>query len=230
MIAALRSIDSILPESDGLKWFNWLYLQVTEAVGASVGQGQLSDAAWLADLDVRFASLYLNALERWLSSHGPTSGPAAPGCWSAIFRRRDDARLARIQFAIAGVNAHINHDLALAIVATCEASDIAPSRDSQQYRDYTSLNATLDSLIDTAKNTLRVGLLGQALPPLGQVEDKIGGWKVAAAREAAWISAEALWLIRKDSLLRAQYEIRLDELTTLADDALLVRVIAGRSD
>src|SRR5690242_3754575 len=119
VIAMLRAIDDFLPDSVGLKWFNWLYLQVTEVLGARVNQGGFAAAPWLARLDVHFASLYLSALRSWLAAETPAAS-APPSCWSAIFRRREDSRLARIQFALAGINAHINHDLALAIVATCE--------------------------------------------------------------------------------------------------------------
>jgi hypothetical protein len=31
VVNAFRAIDDLLPANDGLKWFNWLYLQVTEA-------------------------------------------------------------------------------------------------------------------------------------------------------------------------------------------------------
>jgi Family of unknown function (DUF5995) len=220
VIGMLRSIDALLPDSDGVKWFNWLYLQVTEAVNAKVGQGGLNDAAWLAELDVRFASLYFNALQGSLSPEGPR----APGCWAAMFRRRNDVMLARIQFAIAGINAHINHDLALAIVSTCDSSGIAPSHQSSQYRDFTALNADLDSVIDSAKRTLHVRLLGDALPDFARLEDVIGGWDVAASREAAWISAEALWQIRHESFPRSEYEKRLDDLTTAADELILATI------
>jgi hypothetical protein len=220
VIAMLQSIEALLPDNDGLKWFNWLYLQVTDSVNEKVRQGGLADAAWLAELDVRFASLYFSALERWLTSEDP----AAPHCWSAMFRHRQDVMLARIQFALAGINAHITHDLPLAIVATCEATGIAPSHHSQQYRDFTALNANLDALIETAKRTLRVRLLGAILPPVSRVEDAIGGWNIAASREAAWVNAEALWLVRHESLLRKNQERLLDLLTTTANEAILVTI------
>jgi len=36
VIAAFEAIDAALPESDGLKWFNQLYLNVTRAVDQSM--------------------------------------------------------------------------------------------------------------------------------------------------------------------------------------------------
>jgi hypothetical protein len=216
--AVMQAIDDLLPETDGLKWFNWLYLQVTTAVQAKIAQGGFYDPAWLEKLDVEFALLYFKALDSWLSTQ------AAPGSWRALFERRADPALARIQFALAGTNAHINHDLPLAIVKTCELSSISPTHEQAEYRDYTALNPTLDALIESAKSTLHVRLAGDALPEVSHLEDTIAAWNVSAAREAAWINAEALWAIRDASGLSERYQDMLDGMTTVASKALLAVV------
>src|SRR5437764_1316745 len=113
VIRTMQSIDTLCVAGDGLKWFNWLYRQVTDSVAARVAAAGFSDPAWLAALDVQFAALYFGALKSWLAG-GPT-----PGCWRVVLDRRNQAAIARIQFALAGINAHINHDLPIAIVATC---------------------------------------------------------------------------------------------------------------
>jgi hypothetical protein len=218
VLATMRAIDGILPEGDGLKWFNWLYLQVTEAVEGRVAGGGFHDAAWLAELDVAFATLYFDALRSSLS------GAIAPGCWQALFAQRGNAANARIQFAMAGINAHINHDLPLAIDTTCQATGTAPSHESPQYTDYTGVNSTLDSLIELAKKTLMVRLLGDALPPVSHLENTIGAWSVAAARDAAWTNAEVLWEFRGIPLLYGRVMSGIDGLTTVAGKALLVPV------
>ena len=215
---SLRTIDATCVDSDGLKWFNWLYLAVTNAVAARVAAGGFSDPAWLATLDVQFARLYFSALRSSLDSQ-PT-----PGCWQALFERRNQAAIARIQFALAGINAHINNDLPQAIVAACQAAAIVPQRGSVQYNDYTALNTTLDSLIASAKQTLRVRLLGDALPPVAHVDAVIAAWSVAAARESAWRNAELLWHLQETPPLAAGLMDTLDGLTTVAGKALLVPV------
>lgn len=53
VIAAFSAIDAALPESDGLKWFNWLYLTVTKAVDLSIGGGS---GTYKPDLCTRSAS------------------------------------------------------------------------------------------------------------------------------------------------------------------------------
>ncbi len=217
VLQTLQAIGAICVDGDGLKWFNWLYLQVTQAVEARIASGGFNDPAWLADLDVQFGSLYFSALQSYLSGQGTA------GCWRAVFDSRDQVAIARIQFALAGINAHINHDLPEAIVATCEATNTVPDRGTH-YDDYTALNSTLDSLVESAKQTLHVRLLGEALPPVSHLENLIAAWSVSAAREAAWQSAFALWNLRLFSPAKASFLDALDGLTTVVGKALLVPV------
>jgi hypothetical protein len=215
VLQIMHTIGAACVDGDGLKWFNWLYLQVTEAVESRVVSAGFTDSAWLAELDVQFARLYFSAVQSALS------GQPTPGCWQALFQRRNQTRIARIQFALAGINAHINHDLPLAIVATCQSTSVAPQHNITQYTDYTSLNPTLDSLIESAKQTLHVRLLGDALPPVSHLEDTLAAWSVSAAREAAWNNAELLWHLRAYPEFSAPFMNTLDGLTTVAGKSLL---------
>ncbi len=158
VLQIMQNIEATCVDGDGLKWFNWLYLQVTAAVEARIAAGGFADPAWLAELDVQFGRLYFGALASFLSV------TTAPDCWKALFESRSQVRTARIQFALAGINAHINHDLPEAIVATCAATGTVPQHGGTQYNDYTGLNTTLDGLVETAKKTLHVRLLGDPLP------------------------------------------------------------------
>jgi hypothetical protein len=216
VLQLLETIANTCVDGDGLKWFNWLYLQVTQAVENRVASGGFTDPIWLSELDVQFAQLYFNALSAALT------GAPCPGCWEAMFSCRDQNRIARIQFALAGMNAHINHDLPLAIVATCKAQQITPQHGTAQYNDYTALNGTLDGIIDTAKQTLNVRLLGDPLPAVSHLEDLIAAWDLGAAREKAWNTAESLW---QDSAFAAGIRMdTIDGLTTVIGKALLVPV------
>ncbi|MGA3242584.1 MAG: DUF5995 family protein [Bryobacteraceae bacterium] len=218
VLHTMQTIESTCMDGDGLKWFNWLYLQVTQAVEARVVSGGFTDPDRLAALDVQFARLYFGAMESALS------GQPTPGCWEALFQRRNQASIARIQFALAGINAHINHDLPLAIVATSQAASTTPQHGSEQYNDYTALNTTLDSLIASAEQTLHVRLLGDALPPVSHLEDTIAAFSVSAAREAAWNNAELLWHLRAEPSFSAAFMNTLDGLTTVAGKSLLAPV------
>jgi hypothetical protein len=216
VLGLLQTIDNTCVDADGLKWFNWLYFQVTQAVEDRVIAGGFNDPAWLSELDVQFAKLYFNAL------YAALSGGPCPGCWQAMFSCRNQNKIARIQFALAGMNAHINHDLPLAVVATCKSTNTAPQHGTAQYNDYTAIDGTLDGLIDTAKQELNVRLLGDPLPAVSHLEDLVAAWDLGAAREMAWNNAEGLW---QDSVLAAKIRMdTLDGLTTVIGKALLVPV------
>jgi hypothetical protein len=218
VLQILQTIDRTCDDGDGLKWFNWLYLQVTQAVEARVATGGFTDPAWLAQLDIQFAGLYLSALKSSLS------GQAASSCWQVLLNSRNQAAVARIQFALAGINAHINHDLAQAIVATCRVTGTSPDHRGTQYTDYTALNSTLDGLVESAKSTLNVRLIGEALPPISHLENTIAAWNVSAARESAWRNSEHLWQLRTLPLLASSFMDVLDGLTTVISKTLLVPV------
>lgn len=187
VLRTMQTIDGLCVNNDGLKWFNGLYLSVAQAVETRVNAGGFHDPPWLAQLDVQFANLYFAALR------AAFTGSPCPGCWAAMFAVRGNIRITRIQFALAGMNAHINHDLCVAIDATCKATSTVPEHASTQYNDYTSINQVLDGLIEQAKQNLEVRLPGDQLPDLVHLEDLIAGWDVSAARETAWNSAETLW-------------------------------------
>src|SRR6202049_2258339 len=113
VIQVMQDLDNMLRSSDGLKWFNLLYLRVTQAVYEKPPAGGWGDQEWLTQLDLTFAQLYFDALAS--SCLDPTKVPRA---WSALFQARDNSGIERVQFALAGINAHINHDLPLAAVQT----------------------------------------------------------------------------------------------------------------
>src|SRR5260370_358146 len=62
VIRTMQAIDTICSDGDGLKWFNWLYLGVTRAVGARVAAGGFHDAAWVGALGGEVSELYFGAL------------------------------------------------------------------------------------------------------------------------------------------------------------------------
>jgi len=73
VIGTMQSIDALCVDVDGLKWFNRLYLQVTEEVAVRCAAGGFGDVPWMIELDVQFASLYFAALRNALS--GDAIGP-----------------------------------------------------------------------------------------------------------------------------------------------------------
>ncbi len=216
VLRALQTIDATCKDGDGLKWFNRLYLQVTTAVQDRVTSGGFNDPTSLRELDVQFGQLFFSSLRASLL------GSPCPGCWSACFDVRNDARISRLQFALAGVNAHINHDLPEALVTTATLTGHAPMHGSVQHQDYLALNTTLDSLIDDAKRTLNVRLLGGPMPAVSHVEDAVAAWGVSAARTQAWDASEVLWALRNSPSQTASVMKSLDGLTSVISKGLLI--------
>lgn len=220
VVTTLQAIDAILNGLiDGLKWFNSLYLEVTLAVQSRVSAGAFDDpdgTEFIAELDPVFANLYFAALRNWLA------GKEAPESWRVFLEQRSNSSLARIQFALAGVNAHINHDLPLAITMTARRTGIALKHMTTQYRAYTELNETLDGLIERAKRELMVTLPGDSLSGAGNVEMLVAMWSIAAAREAAWVHSEVLATLDGQALLSERFMDALDGTAALAGKALLI--------
>src|SRR5437762_3215971 len=126
VIAVMQGIDQLLPGDDGLKWFNNLYLTVTQEVHDHPPAPGFADPIWVARLDVVFADLYFKAIASFL-----TQAADVPSSWQALFEARHRPGIDRIQYALAGMNAHINHDLSQSLLQTNDDLHIVPSLASQ---------------------------------------------------------------------------------------------------
>src|SRR6202162_46218 len=136
-IARMEAIAAALPAADGLAFFNRMYLEVTQQVNSQLGQGFFADPAFMTQLDVAFANLYFAAA-------GTASTPAAvPLAWRPLVEQRAVAGIEPVQFALAGMNAHINHDLPIAMVSTCAALGTAPEA-TPHFADYQKVDLLLD--------------------------------------------------------------------------------------
>lgn len=214
VIHVMRQIDAALPHHDGLKWFNLLYLKVTESVQNVPPQWE--DAAWLTRLDVVFAKLYFDALRN------PANASRA---WRPLLQTRLRPGIAPIQFALAGMNAHINHDLPLAVVQTCAELGIALAKDTPQHRDFVRVNPLLETVEAEVKDFLATGIVGAVDQKLGRVDDVIAIWKIKKARDTAWDNAEVLWHLRDVKLPRQLFVRNLANLVELSSRGLLLPVL-----
>jgi hypothetical protein len=215
VVATMRAIDAALPDADGVKWFNYLYLKVTEALPAEKEPWQ--DLPFLQRFDVLFARLYFEALVHWERDPART-----PHAWRPLFRARFDAGLARIQFALAGMNAHINHDLARALEEIATADGDFPSRDGGRFADFTRVNDILARIEAALRPELATGLAGAIDLKLGDLDSLLVMWNVRKARDAAWTNGEVLWQLRDVPALQRDFLARLDQLTGFAGRGLLL--------
>jgi Family of unknown function (DUF5995) len=100
---------------DGIGCFNELYALITQDVLNGMGTNIHKDDAFMGALDVAFANRYLDALRADATLPGSAAAP-----WNVLLERRGDQKLEKLQFAAAGVNAHIDYDLTPAVVTTWE--------------------------------------------------------------------------------------------------------------
>jgi Family of unknown function (DUF5995) len=219
VLSIMTAIDSQLPDADGLKWFNRLYLQVTRSVRHAVASPGFRDARFMTELDVVFANLYFDAI-----AAGEADVSRAPAAWRPLLRARATPSIARLQFALAGMNAHINRHLPQGIVHVFELLGGDPSSDPARRQDFDSVNALLERVEEEVKADFSVGVIGVVDDLAGRADDVAAMWKVRVAREAAWTNAEVLWTLRRMPRLRAAFFDRLDGLTGLAGKGLLVPV------
>jgi hypothetical protein len=214
VLAKMQQIDGVLADSDGLKWFNRLYMMVTEEVDLRPAS-TWKDAVWLDKLDVVFAGLYFKAVASFVSQSAD-----APNAWDALMEARFRGGIDRVQFALAGMNAHINHDLALALIATNQFSNINPNRLSPQYVDYDAVNQLLRDLTPRALNVLATGILGQLAQDTGKVGRLLAFWNIVKARDLAWDYADHL---RQVSGIQRQIGLSAqDQITGVLGRAILV--------
>jgi hypothetical protein len=212
----MQRIDGLLPGGDGLKWFNRLYMLVTQQVGDQPPSGGWQAPAWLARLDVVFAQLYFSAIADFLT-HG-----AVCRSWTALFEARSCQGPERIQFALAGMNAHINHDLALALLQTDEDLQVMPGKASAEHADFEHVNALLDAALPLALEFLATGLLGEIAQDSGRIGRCLAIWNVTAARDLAWDFADHLRDLRAPA--RSVALASQDQLTGVIGRSLLVVV------
>jgi uncharacterized protein DUF5995 len=200
VIARLAETDARLPADDGVAVFNHMYLTVTEQVAAilaepSTGSTPFSDPQTMADLDVRFANLWLAACDADAEHH------PIPIAWRPLFESRHSHCLP-VQFALAGMNTHIEHDLPVAVVETCRAGGVEPEA---LHRDYEAVNAVLAEVESGIRRSFLDSVEREVDDQVGAVVHLISTWNIDAARDVSWVTAQTLWALRSIGVLRDRY-------------------------
>ena len=210
VVSRMRALEEDLPDRDGVAVFNRVYLAVTEAVDRCVDSGRFPDARAAITLDVRFAERYLTAVDAAARERRP------PACWRPLFQFRRHPGVRPLQFALAGINAHIGHDLALAVVDTCRSLDCEPADVEDEFDRVGDLLVSLEERI---REDLMPG------PDLLQIADPLthllGAWSLERAREATWTAARALWALRGLPDVAEEFTGRLDTAVGFAGRMLL---------
>ncbi|PZT69980.1 hypothetical protein DN402_28860 [Streptomyces sp. SW4] len=210
VLSRMRALGTGLPDRDGIAVFNRVYLAVTEAVDRHIDGGRFPDARAATALDVRFAQRYLAAVD------AVEAGLRPPACWRPLFQFRRHPGVRPLQFALAGINAHIGHDLALAVVDTCRTLGCEPADLEDEFDRVGDLLVSLEERI---RDDLMPG------PDLLQIADPLthllGSWSLERARDATWAAARALWALRRTPDVAGEFTERLDAAVGFAGRMLL---------
>ncbi|WP_371597152.1 DUF5995 family protein [Streptomyces sp. NBC_00564] len=206
VVSRMRTLDATLPERDGVAVFNRVYLAVTEELDRRLDAGEFPDPEAAITLDVRFAERYLRVAEEgW-----------APACWRPLLQFRRHPGVRPLQFALAGINAHVGHDLALAVVDACRTLGCEPAELEDEFDRVGDLLVSLEERI---REELMPG------PDLLQIADPLthllGSWSLDRARDATWAAARALWALRGLPDLAEEFGDRLDAAVGFAGRMLL---------
>jgi hypothetical protein len=220
VIGRLRTIEAAAPAADGVACFARLYREVTEGVAAELTTEGVADPRFVETLDIQFADLFFSALESYGDDPART-----PPAWVPLFAERSRRGIAPLQFALAGMNAHINRDLPVALVATCRSLGLGLGVDSPEHADFERVDALLAQVERRVKSSYLTGWLAWAdrlVHRFRRIDDVVAMWDVDRARDAAWTNAQALWALGAESPLAGDYLLTLDRMVGFASRGLLI--------
>ena len=225
-IARMQAIEQSLPAADGLACFNHMYLEVTQDVNSRLAKGFFSDRHFMSSLDTGFANIYFDAVDALADPPAPI-----PTAWKPLIEARSQSGIYPIQFALAGMNAHINHDLPIALVQTCTQLGTAPA-DGSHHEDYQKVDALLDAAEQSVRQSFESGVVLRDDRHEHAVLNLVGNWSINSARDVAWDTALALWRTRDDPTVEVLLMSSLARTVAMASRCLLVAPdpdVTGRS-
>jgi hypothetical protein len=217
VIARLREIDAALSPDDGVAVFNRMYLTVTTQIAGiladpDAGRGRFRHSQAMAELDVRFANLWLTAYDADVAR-----GSVSPA-WQPLFEARGGDRLP-IQYALAGMNTHIEHDLPIAVLDTCRSVGLEPDG---IHGDYEAVNRVLAEVESPIRRSFLDGIGRELDAGLGPVVHVLSTWDIDQARDLAWVTVETLWELRRTTVLLDRFLDGLGHTVGMTSRALLV--------
>lgn len=207
-------------QHDGVACFSFLYHTITLRVWEGLRSGRFADPDFVARLDVVFANRFFSALRADVLTPS-----AVPYAWAVLFDRRDNSHVTQIQFAAAGVNAHVNYDLAIAVADTCTEMASPPAA-GQKHASYQEINRIFAEEMQFLREHFE-GTWQRLIDKfaLAAVLNKIDDWTVVANRDAAWEAAEHIWALRQRKHAEESFIRHLDDLAGALGRAILLPVV-----
>lgn len=201
-----RQLAELEESGDPARFFLGTYLRTTRAIGEALQDGTFDDPAWVAELDVVFAGLYLDALEA--HRRDPVTAPAT---WRRAFAV--DPSLSPEAHVLLGVHAHINVDLPQALIATMPPEDfLERARCVARRRDHEKIDRVLAARVSAEDVELEHS--GGRRSPLDRLIAPVNRTAVRRflreARRTVWANTAVLHRARDDG--QACLERRIAEL------------------
>lgn len=191
-------IDHSIKTKNRQGYFAALYRRVTATVRDKIAEGYFNDNPRMEKLDVIFANRYLEAQHAW------TNKQPCSKSWELAFEACTWWRPMVIQHLFVGMNAHIGLDLGIA------AAIVQPENIESLKGDFDKINIILNELTDVVQNELSdIFPLMKVVDTLaGGVDEKIAGFAMGIARDAAWDVALAYSGLPEDE--HAAYIVKRD--------------------
>lgn len=219
VVTRMHDIASNVPASDGVGVFNGVYLTVTEMMQDRLTtRGVFRDTAFTTDLDIRFADYWFGAYD---------AARDKPKVWAPLFTARANTDILPIQFALSGMNAHIEHDLPLAVVATCTARGCAPDSPGV-HEDYDTINQLLAGVEADIRRSFLTEAEKSVDNHLEPVTHLICSWDIEKARDCAWLTVKTLWELRRVNQLFDAFVETLCGTVGMGSQLLLTPVIGPK--
>ena len=184
VVAALDSIiQRAWDEQSRMGYFAALYRRVTIAVRDGLKGGAFQNGPLMEQLDVVFASRYLDALSAYQSGGSPSRS------WRLAFEACSHDNCLILQHLLAGMNAHINLDLGVA------SAQVSPGDQLPQLKtDFDQINDVLAAQVGAVESEMAaLSPLIKNLSTVGlKSETTLINFNIDLAREAAWFIAQRL--------------------------------------
>lgn len=216
VLERMSVIEASLAPADGVATFNRMYTHVTRLVRDAVAGEQFLAGEFLERLDVHFANLFFEAHD------ADVAGAPVSAAWAPLFEARGKPDTHPIQFALAGMNAHISHDLPFALVTTCQEFGIAPEDQTPEHQDFTRTNAVLESASDEIKGWFSSGVVARLDEMGGRLDDGMAMFGIHVARAAAWEASQMLWQLTDNPGMDQLFRSSLSRCVAMANRGILL--------
>jgi hypothetical protein len=203
VVARMQERLDVLPEELAhRRFFLGTYLRTTQAVGRAIDRARFEDPEWVELWDVKFAELYLQALD----------GDLVARPWQLAFDAPPE--LPALAHVLLGINAHVNYDLPQALLAVISDDEFLDQQVmDRRRRDHERIDGVLAERVGAEDDELAATgvrtLIDRVLTPLNRLASQRF---LRESRQKVWYNTVELQAARLDGT----YEKRLAELEVLS--------------